>query len=114
MSHWPGGANAFTMFLHTVALALRLVDGLANHEGTMETTTSGVMRTLTHGLVMLVMLMWGAGCAASATLLYPLQDQEEPQLIYVVSHGWHTGIVVKRDDIDERLWPEKDLSLIHI
>ena len=74
----------------------------------METTTSGAIRTLTQDLVMLVMLMWCAGCAASATLLYPLQDQEEPRLIYVVSHGWHTGIVVKRDDIDERLWPEKD------
>jgi uncharacterized protein (TIGR02117 family) len=40
--------------------------------------------------------------------LYPLQSQEEPQLIYVVSHGWHTGIVVKRDAIEARWWPEKD------
>jgi len=57
---------------------------------------------------MVVVLMWCAGCTASGTLLYPVQDQEEPQLIYVVSHGWHTGIVVKRDDVDEHLWPEKD------
>ena len=40
--------------------------------------------------------------------MYPLPAEEEPKLIYVISHGWHTGIVVKHDDIDARLWPEKD------
>jgi len=74
----------------------------------METKTSGVMCSLAQCCVMLVNLLWCAGCAASGTLLYPVQGQEEPQLIYVVSHGWHTGIVVKRDDIDAHLWPEKD------
>ncbi|MGE3538210.1 MAG: DUF2459 domain-containing protein [Candidatus Tectimicrobiota bacterium] len=39
--------------------------------------------------------------------LYPLQAQETPKFIYLVGHGWHTGLVVKWDDIDERLWPEK-------
>jgi uncharacterized protein (TIGR02117 family) len=34
--------------------------------------------------------------------------QEEPQYIYLVRHAWHTGLVVKSDDIDARLWPEKD------
>ena len=82
--------------------------GLGDSQGNMETKTSGVMCPLTQCCVMLVMLLWCAGCAASGTLLYPVQDQEEPQLIYVVSHGWHTGIVVKRDDIDAHLWPEKD------
>ena len=74
----------------------------------METKISGLIVTSTPWLVMVVVLMWCAGCTASGTLLYPVQDQEEPQLIYVVSHGWHTGIVVKRDDVDEHLWPEKD------
>ena len=59
-------------------------------------------------LVTIVVLVCCLGCAASGPLLYPLQPQEEPKLIYVVSHGWHTGIVVKRDDVDAHLWPEKD------
>ena len=74
----------------------------------METQTAGRLCPLTHCPVLVVVLLWCVGCAASGTLLYPLQDQEKPRLIYVVSHGWHTGIVVKRDDIDTHLWPEKD------
>jgi uncharacterized protein (TIGR02117 family) len=34
--------------------------------------------------------------------------REEPHYIYIVRHDWHTGLVVKYDDIDPRLWPEKD------
>src|SRR5262245_17815760 len=58
--------------------------------------------------LMIAVLVWCVGCTASGPLLYPLQAQEEPKLIYVVSHGWHTGIVVKREDVDAHLWPEKD------
>lgn len=105
-SHWLTGTNAYTMLLQTGAL--RLAYGLAPYAGTMETKTSGVLCTSTQCLVMMVVLVWCVGCAASGTLLYPVQDQEEPRLIYVVSHGWHTGIVVKRDDIEAQLWPEKD------
>ena len=38
----------------------------------------------------------------------PCSAQEEPQYIYLVRHDWHTGLVVKYDDIDPHLWPEKD------
>ena len=82
--------------------------GLAGHQGTMETKTSGVIFTLTQCLVIGLVLVWYTGCATSGTPLYPLQDQEEPKLIYVVSHGWHAGVVVKRDDVDAHVWPEKD------
>jgi len=74
----------------------------------METKVSGVRCPSTLCLMIVAVLLWCVGCAASGTLLYPVPDQEEPRLIYVVSHGWHTGIVVKRDDIEARLWPEKD------
>lgn len=87
--------------------ALRLAYGLARYQGTMQTKTSGMLCTSTPCLLVVV-LLWCVGCAASGTLLYPVQGQEEPRLIYVVGHGWHTGIVVKRDDIDAHLWPEKD------
>jgi uncharacterized protein (TIGR02117 family) len=32
---------------------------------------------------------------------------EAPRTIHVVSHGWHTGIVLRYKDIPSRLWPEK-------
>ena len=74
----------------------------------MTTKTAHVIFPALRYLVTIVVLVCCVGCAASGPLLYPLQSQEEPRLIYVVSHGWHTGIVIKRDDVDAHLWPEKD------
>ncbi len=59
-------------------------------------------------LVLVIILLGGAGCATPGPPLYPVLAQEEPQYMYVVRHDWHTGLVVKYDDIDPRLWPEKD------
>lgn len=36
------------------------------------------------------------------------KSSEGAKTIYVVSHGWHTGIVVKGDEIPELLLPEKN------
>lgn len=58
-------------------------------------------------LTALLLLACCVGCRAPGVPLYPLEAQEAPQFIYVVGHGWHTGIVVPWDAIDERLWPEK-------
>ena len=59
-------------------------------------------------LVLVILLLGGAGCATPGPPLYPVPVQEEPRYIYIVRHAWHTGLVVKYDDIDSRLWPEKD------
>jgi uncharacterized protein (TIGR02117 family) len=59
-------------------------------------------------LVLVVVLLGGVGCATPGPPLYPVPAQEESQYIYLVRHDWHTGLVVKSDDIDPRLWPEKD------
>lgn len=59
-------------------------------------------------LVLVVILLGGMGCATPGPPLYPVPAQEEPQYIYLVRHDWHTGLVVKYDAIDPRLWPEKD------
>jgi uncharacterized protein (TIGR02117 family) len=59
-------------------------------------------------LVLVAVLLGSAGCATPGPPLYPVSAQEEPQYIYIVRHDWHTGLVVKYDDIDARLWPEKD------
>jgi uncharacterized protein (TIGR02117 family) len=59
-------------------------------------------------LLLVLVLLGGAGCAPSGAPLYPVPAQEEPRYIYVVRHEWHTGLVLKYDDIEPRLWPEKD------
>jgi uncharacterized protein (TIGR02117 family) len=47
------------------------------------------------------------GCAAPMSQLYPPKNGEVAKSVYVVSHGWHTGLVVKVDDLPEGLLPEK-------
>ena len=59
-------------------------------------------------LVLMTVLLSGVGCTMPGPPLYPVSVQEEPRSIYVVRHEWHTGLVVKYDDIDPHLWPEKD------
>ena len=51
-------------------------------------------------LVLLALL----GCATTTPEYTP--GQERPRRIYVVSHGWHVGIVVPREDIPAHVWPE--------
>jgi uncharacterized protein (TIGR02117 family) len=46
-----------------------------------------------------------AACAAPPTRTPPMPE-EPRKTIYVVSHGWHTGIVMRRDDVSRRHWPE--------
>ena len=59
-------------------------------------------------LVLVILLLGGAGCATPGPPLYPVLAQEEPRYIYVVRHDWHIGLIVKYDDIGPHLWPEKD------
>ena len=46
------------------------------------------------------------GCAKSIEGLYPPAPAEQVKPIYVINHGWHTGIAVRRADIPEGVWPE--------
>jgi uncharacterized protein (TIGR02117 family) len=54
--------------------------------------------------VITLVALWG--CAAATPTATPTPIQAPPRHIYVVSHGWHVGIVVQRADIPARLWPE--------
>lgn len=48
------------------------------------------------------------GCAAP-TLSFPVSDAEPPAaVVYLVNHGWHTGLVFWRFDLPTGLWPEAD------
>ena len=46
------------------------------------------------------------GCARSVQGLYPPGAGEPIRSIYVINHGWHTGIAVRRADIPEGVWPQ--------
>jgi uncharacterized protein (TIGR02117 family) len=53
----------------------------------------------------------GAGLLATACLgpvreLDPARSGEATTTVYVVGHGWHSGIVIRRDQIPSEAWPE--------
>ncbi|HEU5319692.1 MAG TPA: DUF2459 domain-containing protein [Methylomirabilota bacterium] len=51
-------------------------------------------------------LVLAAGCAGPVRDLFPPAAGEGVASVWVVSHGWHTGIAVRREDIPEAVWPE--------
>ena len=55
-------------------------------------------------LCLLITLLMCGGCASSVTDLP--QAHEAATVIYVMGHGWHTGIVVRRADLPSGVWPE--------
>src|SRR5438093_1139370 len=46
-----------------------------------------------------------AGCAMPAAEREPARSGPL-HAVWVVDHGWHTAIVVRRDQVDPALWPE--------
>lgn len=57
---------------------------------------------------MLVLLVaWLTGCVAPPQGLFPPTASQPVRTIYLVSHGWHAGIVIKRADISPVIWPEQ-------
>ena len=47
-----------------------------------------------------------AGCASLPEGLFPPAPGEPTRAVYLVSHGWHAGIVVRRADIPAGVWPQ--------
>jgi uncharacterized protein (TIGR02117 family) len=61
---------------------------------------------ITRTLALLVVLApW---CSACATGSRDTPAVDDGATIYVVSHGWHTGIVVRTADVAPGAWPEAD------
>jgi uncharacterized protein (TIGR02117 family) len=56
--------------------------------------------------LVLLLLIIQSGCA-TARVEQGKMDRPE-KVVYVLGHGWHTGIVVKREDIPMGIWPERD------
>ncbi|MGH7305350.1 MAG: DUF2459 domain-containing protein [Candidatus Rokuibacteriota bacterium] len=53
-----------------------------------------------------------AALALAAACLTPMADRGSPAgaapavPVWVVDHGWHTAIVIRRSDVDSTIWPE--------
>ncbi len=63
------------------------------------------------GLGVFIFLL--AGCTATSTEPAAPMECETPRTFYVVSHGWHTGLVVDRRDFVERV-PELKNDFGHV
>lgn len=46
-----------------------------------------------------------SGCAGSINKDCPADKQTSTHTVYLVSHGWHVGIVVETSDIPDEVWP---------
>ncbi|MFP3874597.1 MAG: DUF2459 domain-containing protein [Thiohalophilus sp.] len=51
--------------------------------------------------------LWLGACAAPPEGLFPPAEDEPVVPIWLVSHGWHAGIVIERDAIPHGLLPEQ-------
>ena len=58
-----------------------------------------------HAAIVLMSVLLFA-CASPPNSLFPPGPNEPSRTIYLVSHGWHAGIVVKRTDIPAGFWPQ--------
>jgi uncharacterized protein (TIGR02117 family) len=55
-------------------------------------------------VLVLALTIFAAPSAGIATVASP--DERRP--VYLVSHGWHVGLVLRRDDVAAASWPEKE------
>lgn len=46
------------------------------------------------------------GCAGPVPELFPPAPAEPAKTVWVVGHGWHVGLAVRRADVSTRIWPE--------
>lgn len=59
-------------------------------------------------LLLVVVGLAGAACLGPVQGLYPPPPGEAPITVHVVRHGWHSGLVIRRDLIPRGAWPEHD------
>src|SRR5262245_45416308 len=63
--------------------------------------------TVTRALALVAMLALVTACAGPGARVTPPAPDEAVSL-WVVDHGWHTAIVVRRAGVDRALWSEVD------
>jgi uncharacterized protein (TIGR02117 family) len=61
------------------------------------------------GVLLVVSILAATGCAGPAVSVPPLPQHPVGAArkdVWVVSHGWHTRVAVRRADVDPAIWPE--------
>ena len=58
-------------------------------------------------VVLCALIALPSGCVGPVQSLYLPGDGKPRKSVYVVSHGWHTGLVVRRETVPEGIWPER-------
>lgn len=59
-------------------------------------------------ILTLIIILNLEACPASFNELQSVYNIDSVKTIYLVNHGWHVGIVLKRADISNVLWPESN------
>jgi len=57
-------------------------------------------------LVALATVLTFAACLGPVRDLYPPRAGDDTVTVHVVRHGWHSGLVIRRDQIPAEVWPE--------
>jgi uncharacterized protein (TIGR02117 family) len=57
-------------------------------------------------LAVVFILFLVSGCLSAIKTLYPPSITDQARVVYVVSNGFHAGLVIRRDDIPTEIWPE--------
>lgn len=64
-----------------------------------------IFRLRYFGLLLVLIL---PGCRSLTNGSCVIESGEAVHSIYVVSHGWHAGIVINQGDVSKEWWPEQD------
>lgn len=64
------------------------------------------MQTRLKSVFVVLLLVLLLACSAPPKGLFPPAPDEPFKSIYLASHGWHAGIVIKRADIPAGVWAE--------
>lgn len=67
-----------------------------------------VMKWFITQALLFIMVILANGCAVRSSNLFPPEKDADIRTIFLVSHGWHAGIVVQRGDIRQSDWPRLD------
>jgi uncharacterized protein (TIGR02117 family) len=82
----------------------RLPEGRSHRQGA--GPRSGLALLL--AVLLVVVGLVGAACLGPVRGLYPPQPGEAQITVYVVRHGWHSGLVIRRDQIPSGAWTEHE------
>lgn len=61
---------------------------------------------LADGATWLAVVLVLGGCLGPVRALYPPASHEPVKLLWLVNHGWHVGLAMRRTDVSPAIWPE--------